>query len=128
MKRSGGTPAEMENGEDKCKASGSSSTALTPRTADGQTPAPPKALQVASTQIKAPNEYCPYAGLIIKGLKLYRTETGCMCMQGIQDQLDSLQLDQQGNEPKKSYAFWETQPVAQFNERASNNASTEVSR
>jgi len=119
----------MENGEDKCKASGSSSTALTPRTADGQTPSPPKALQVASTQIEAPNKYCPYAsGLIVRSSKLYRTEMGCMCMQGIQDQLDSLQLDQQGNEPKKSYAFWETQPVTQFNERPSSNASAEVSR
>ena len=35
----------MENGKDKPKASGSSSTAMTPRTAEGQSP-PPKALQV----------------------------------------------------------------------------------
>ncbi|CAL5224452.1 g7141 [Coccomyxa viridis] len=77
----------MENGKDKPKASGSSSTAMTPRTAEGQSPTPPKALQ------------------------------------GIQDQLGSLQLDQQGNNPKKSYAFWETQPVAQFNEEAGSSTS-----
>ena len=52
---------------------------------------------------------------------------GSVSLQGIQDQLGSLQLDQQGNNPKKSYAFWETQPVAQFNEEASSSTSVAVS-
>lgn len=36
----------MENGKDKSKASGSNAAAVTPRTAEGQSPSPPKALQV----------------------------------------------------------------------------------
>ena len=41
--------------------------------------------------------------------------------------MGSLQLDQQGNNPKKSYAFWETQPVAQFNEETGSSTSIAVS-
>lgn len=44
----------------------------------------------------------------------------------MQEQLVQLQLRSQQGETKKTYAFWETQPVAQFTEDASTLQSLEV--
>lgn len=43
-----------------------------------------------------------------------------------QEQLAQLQMRSQQDETKKTYAFWETQPVAQFTEDASTSQSLEV--
>ena len=44
----------------------------------------------------------------------------------LQEQMSGLQLQQQPNEPKQSYAFWETQPVAQFKEDLTSSAAAQV--
>ena len=113
----------MENGKDKPKASGSSSTAMTPRTAEGQSPAPPKALQVNLKAERYPKKQ--HSMLHTPPKRGPRNQSNSfLSLQGIQDQMGSLQLDQQGNNPKKSYAFWETQPVAQFNEEAGSSSTS----
>ncbi|CAK0785601.1 glycylpeptide N-tetradecanoyltransferase [Coccomyxa viridis] len=47
-------------------------------------------------------------------------------LQGVQDQMDGMSLERQpSGERKKTYAFWETQPVAQFNDSVSTSGSAE---
>ena len=117
---------DMENGMDKSKASGSS-VAATPTDADGQSPSPAKALQVTFEDEQGSQLQTYHAVFTLHpGLADLRIGERRLSLQGIQGQLDSLQLDQQGNNPKKSYAFWETQPVAQFNEAPGSSASVAV--
>ena len=48
-------------------------------------------------------------------------------IQGVQDQMDGMSLERQpSGERKRTYAFWETQPVAQFNDPVSTSGSAEA--
>lgn len=46
----------------------------------------------------------------------------------MEQQVQALQQQQRTDEPKQSYAFWETQPVAQFNDRGGAAQAAEVRR
>ena len=46
----------------------------------------------------------------------------------MEQQVQALQQQQRTDEPKQSYAFWETQPVAQFKDAEGAALAAEVPR
>lgn len=119
-------PNTSENEKEHDKPNGSSNAQPLPRTAAGHAQSPPKALQVR-LPAQFVNRY-PHKIQSVNRPQSFpgRCTEGCRPAQGIQDHLEGLQLAEQGDEPKKIYAFWETQPVSQFNESPSSSAAPGV--